>query len=418
MIPLAPIFRKAYWSLASLGGLYALFCLAMINPTIQKHALYMHKVNTLALHDVNEPSLWGFAKRQVTPFNVSTADGVRLYAWHVLPQQVYAEHERDLLMEPEGPRGDFTTTKAYRLLRSDPEARVVVNLHGNAGHIAQGYRPQTYRALTQSSPHIHILTFDYRGFGYSTGTPSEPALVVDALSFITYVMRDLGIPADRIVLLGQSLGTAVASAATLHFADQSSSLNLFSSEVRTDEQFMGILKSFPDNVDFAATILVASFPSLKELLMTYKIGGVIPVLSPLRFYTKAIAFLQARIVDHWPTAERLAALAPIYASKDHSADRHLNLHIMHALDDQDIPWRNGALNYEAVNTAFHAVAGQTGVKVEDNEAAIVGDGFIHTLKVGDNAKIKMEAVRYGGHNSIMGSVPVALAVVRAFGLAK
>ena len=36
MIPLAPIFKKAYWSLAGLGAAYAVFLLCLLHPTAQK----------------------------------------------------------------------------------------------------------------------------------------------------------------------------------------------------------------------------------------------------------------------------------------------------------------------------------------------------------------------------------------------
>jgi hypothetical protein len=40
MVALDPILKKAYWSLASIGGVYAIFIIALLNPWIQHQ--YVH----------------------------------------------------------------------------------------------------------------------------------------------------------------------------------------------------------------------------------------------------------------------------------------------------------------------------------------------------------------------------------------
>ena len=54
------------------------------------------------------------------------------------------------------------------------------------------------------------LIFDYRGYGDSTGAPSEAALSRDALHIWDYVLNRLGYPEHRVVVFGESLGGAVA----------------------------------------------------------------------------------------------------------------------------------------------------------------------------------------------------------------
>lgn len=113
-------------------GLYAnIIGLLTTQPAVQRFAVYAHKINTLFAGDkLNKPEAFGFAERQVTPFNLETPDGETLYAWHVLPVDVYARNERALRGEerPAGPVEDFTTTSAFRLLTTEePEpAKVVV----------------------------------------------------------------------------------------------------------------------------------------------------------------------------------------------------------------------------------------------------------------------------------------------------
>jgi abhydrolase domain-containing protein 12 len=60
------------------------------------------------------------------------------------------------------------------LLRDDSEARLILYFYGTSGTLASGWRPESYRALYSGAPHnIHILTFDYRGYGLSTATPQS-----------------------------------------------------------------------------------------------------------------------------------------------------------------------------------------------------------------------------------------------------
>lgn len=188
----------------------------------------------------------------------------------------------------------------------------MVNFHGNAGHVAQGYRPSSYRSLS-GIPHTHVLTCDYRGFGHSTSkhTPTESGLITDGISLISYILNDLEHPAERTVLFGQSLGTAVTAATALYFTDSSSAdlpsiITAPSAAPETAESFAGI-------------ILVAPFPDLPLLLRTYKIAGFIPILSGLHLYPKLQTFLSNRIVDTWPTLPRLQALLSASKhSKDHA----------------------------------------------------------------------------------------------------
>ena len=57
---------------------------------------------------------------------------------------------------------------------------------------------------------INILLFDYRGYGKSTGTPSESGLYADAQAVYDYVRRRNDLNQERIIVFGRSLGGAVA----------------------------------------------------------------------------------------------------------------------------------------------------------------------------------------------------------------
>jgi fermentation-respiration switch protein FrsA (DUF1100 family) len=83
----------------------------------------------------------------------------------------------------------------------------VLFLHGNAGNIASriGYVRMFHR-LGYSA-----LLVDYRGYGMSTGTPSEAGTYQDAQAAWRYLRGDRDLPAAKIAVLGESLGGGVAS---------------------------------------------------------------------------------------------------------------------------------------------------------------------------------------------------------------
>jgi fermentation-respiration switch protein FrsA (DUF1100 family) len=90
-----------------------------------------------------------------------------------------------------------------------PARGTVVHLHGNAANVSNHARLVAW--LPEEG--LNVLTFDYRGFGHSDGTPSLDGVVEDAHAAIGEARRrHPGLP---IVLLGQSLGgsTAVRAAA-------------------------------------------------------------------------------------------------------------------------------------------------------------------------------------------------------------
>ena len=61
-----------------------------------------------------------------------------------------------------------------------------------------------------------VLIFDYRGYGRSTGKPSEAGLYQDAQAAWDHLTRQRGIPPGRIVLFGESLGGAMAAWLAAH----------------------------------------------------------------------------------------------------------------------------------------------------------------------------------------------------------
>jgi uncharacterized protein len=82
----------------------------------------------------------------------------------------------------------------------------VVYLHGNGG--ALRYRAERFQKLTGDG--VGLVAVEYRGYGGSTGSPSERGLIADGEA--AYAFAAAHYPAPQIVLWGESLGTGVAVA--------------------------------------------------------------------------------------------------------------------------------------------------------------------------------------------------------------
>ncbi|HUG39621.1 MAG TPA: alpha/beta fold hydrolase [Longimicrobiales bacterium] len=83
---------------------------------------------------------------------------------------------------------------------------VAIYFHGNAGTIVS--RASIAGSLARRG--LDVLLFDYRGYGRSEGRPSEPGLRADAEAALRYVREERRVATGRVVLIGQSLGSAVA----------------------------------------------------------------------------------------------------------------------------------------------------------------------------------------------------------------
>jgi fermentation-respiration switch protein FrsA (DUF1100 family) len=95
-----------------------------------------------------------------------------------------------------------------RLIADDSAPRNwVIYFQGNAGSLR---RPRVQEQLrTFYSLGYDVLSFDYRGYGRSEGVPTEAGLYEDAIAAYSFLTR-AGVPPARIILAGQSLGSAVA----------------------------------------------------------------------------------------------------------------------------------------------------------------------------------------------------------------
>ena len=90
----------------------------------------------------------------------------------------------------------------------DPGRGVVLYLHGNAGNLASDWRAGRLRDLAAAG--YGVLGIEYRGFGGSSGHPSESGLITDAETAFAFIAREA--PGAKVALFADSLGTGVAVA--------------------------------------------------------------------------------------------------------------------------------------------------------------------------------------------------------------
>ena len=409
---LEPIFRKAFWALAASILAYCLAILALTVPCVQRNVLYAHTVNPAYFQNLSDVEQFGFLRHQVQPFTVITPDNETIYAWHILPLHLYYEHKDDLIEQAhfgQKTSASVTETLAFKILANDSNAQIIVNFHGNAAHLGSAHRPPTYDrqlSLSTSERPVHVIAFDYRGFGWSTGSPTEDGLTTDAetlLSFLTGPTAKKGsglissrnarkttmsLKPSQIILFGQSLGTAVATSVAHRWT---------------------IIHKRPQ---FKALILVSSFTSLSSLLDSYSIKGIVPpLLAPLNRYPRLKSYVISHIADKWPTSSHIDSLI--------KGPSPIDITILHALNDWEIPWSEGYGNWIAALAAAKSRGPEHGngfVLVKEELAEKVGtDDYAGDVLWTDGSGekwVRWERSQHGGHNKLGPSNQAGLAVLR------
>jgi uncharacterized protein len=88
-----------------------------------------------------------------------------------------------------------------------PGRPTILYFHGNSGGI--DLRVERFRAMAKAG--MGLIAIEYRGYASSTGSPSERGLKLDGEAAYRNAIES-GVKPERIVLLGESLGSGVAVA--------------------------------------------------------------------------------------------------------------------------------------------------------------------------------------------------------------
>ncbi len=201
---------------------------------------------------------------------LDASDGVRIHGWMIPSRQV--------------------------------SRQVTLYLHGNAGNLT--HRVDHIQALLEVG--TALLIIDYRGYGKSDGEPTEEGCYRDTDAAYEYLLKE-GYSAERIILYGESLGTAMAT------------------DLASRRPTGGV-------------ILEAPFPSAKAVAAT-----VLPVLGPL-------------VVSGLNTGEKIpkvqAPVLVIHGTKDQVINYELGRQVFEAATEPKQFWAvEGAQHSDIVYTA-------------------------------------------------------------------
>lgn len=246
---LRPYFQLARATLLSLAFAYVVLLGTFY--VFQSHFIY-HPVAGLRA----TPAERGFAYEDLW---LTTPDGETLHAWYVPAPQ---------------PRG------------------TVLYLHGNGGNISFVV-PRDLAGLHALG--LNVLLLDYRGYGQSSGTPSEQGLYTDVQTAWDYLTDERSIDPAAIIIIGYSLGGGPAAWLAAH-------------------------------TDPAGLILMNTFTRLIDR------GAEIYPMFPVRLLAQ----------HRYPTLDLLS-------------DIHAPLLVVHAADDTTIPIAHGYTLHAAANSPFPLV---------------------------------------------------------------
>ncbi|XP_026156232.1 lysophosphatidylserine lipase ABHD12 isoform X2 [Mastacembelus armatus] len=173
-------------------------------PWILGHAIFAHLLRLPFFMDLSRPE---DVLNHTCNFYLDTDEGVSVGVWHTLPANQW---EKAVGKSPEW----------YQETLGDDHP-VIIYLHGNVGTRAMHHRVELVKVLSATG--YHVLSLDYRGFGDSTGQPSEAGLTNDALYLYRWVKKQS--KRSLVCLWGHSLGSGVATNTAVKIQEQGSAVD-------------------------------------------------------------------------------------------------------------------------------------------------------------------------------------------------
>ncbi|XP_053730978.1 lysophosphatidylserine lipase ABHD12-like [Synchiropus splendidus] len=196
--------QKRWWPGRSV---YFLIAVLLLVPLVVMKApeLIQHFANKLRIRvpfciDLSRPA--ELSLNHTANFYLTPEDGISLGVWQTVPESLAKEAQ-----------GKDLTWYQNSLSNGNP---VFIYLHGNTGSRAAAHRVGVAKLLSEHG--YHVLVPDYRGFGDSTGEPTESGLTTDALYLYNWVKARCG--SSRVYVWGHSLGTGVSTNAAVKLLEQ------------------------------------------------------------------------------------------------------------------------------------------------------------------------------------------------------
>ncbi|KAM5305211.1 lysophosphatidylserine lipase ABHD12 isoform 2-T4 [Glossophaga mutica] len=160
-------------------------------PGIQAKLIFLNFVRVPYFIDLKKPQDQGL--NHTCNYYLQPEEDVTIGVWHTVPALWWKTAQ-----------GKDQMWYEDALASSCP---IILYLHGNAGTRGGDHRVELYKVL--SSLGYHVVTFDYRGWGDSIGTPSERGMTYDALHVFDWIKARSG--DNPVYIWGHSLGTGVAT---------------------------------------------------------------------------------------------------------------------------------------------------------------------------------------------------------------
>ncbi|KAF9330817.1 Protein abhd12b [Podila minutissima] len=255
-------------------------------PWTQAYLVFAHWLrlqNPARLLTPEAYTLRPFATRTIY---ISTPDGLRLGAWHILPlstprtslEKIHAivtQHTR--AGSTTAQEGDLATTDSVfedALINAE---RVVLYFHGQAGDRGKANRISAYQGIQRAMPSAHVVTIDCRGYGDSEGFPSEAGFKVDALTAWSWITKR--VEAHKVLIYGHSLGSGIATNLCLQLEEQ--------------------------QIQPLALVLDAAFTSMPDMMTGYR---RVPIVWPFARFPVLLNHFKLRLMDKFETVRAVETM--------------------------------------------------------------------------------------------------------------
>ncbi|KAF9986576.1 Monoacylglycerol lipase abhd12 [Modicella reniformis] len=267
---------------------------------------------------------------------ITTSDGLRLGAWHILPKSTSRDtleriHANELLTPISQKANDPTTVGPDRIVNEGTEAifedalkiaeKVVLYFHGQVGDRGKSNRITTYKGVQNAIPSAHVITIDCRGYGDSEGFPSEVGFKIDAFAAWQWVTQR--VPSEKIIIYGHSLGSGIAANLCLQL----------------EEHQLAPL----------AMVLDAAFTSMPDMMTAYR---KIPIIRPFARFPFLLHHFKLRLLDRFETVRAVETIkSPLL--------------LIHGQEDADVLISNSHTLFHTALTARRLQSGEVAFAEEE-----------------------------------------------------
>ena len=157
--------------------------------------------------------------------------------WQTTPDRMGMKYDRVRI--PVGSGADRGELDGWWIKADAADAPTVLYFHGNYRNIGNNL-DQTQRLHKLG---YNVLLADYRGFGKSTGSPSEANVYEDAEAVWQYLFTQRGVYPRQTIIYGHSLGGAIAIDLAVHHPDAAGLIteSTFTSMIAMGEKDYGFL---------------------------------------------------------------------------------------------------------------------------------------------------------------------------------